>query len=145
MPNRLKLGWMRSRLKAGTKSYSKYVNEAPAGEEREFRIHEGIEARREYRDRILNLSSTLLCDKAESLGIPVPPIADKESWEEGYWPDSIRLNLETQSKLRQAIRQEQREKWGFVAFLLKDIATPLIGVIGAVMGLMSLIHAIKSK
>ena len=99
MLNRLKLWWMRRQLKSGTKAYSKYVDEAK-GEEREFRIHEAIESRREHRDRILNLSSALLKDEAECLGIPVPPLADKESWEEGFWPDSIRLNLKAQAQLR---------------------------------------------
>jgi|SRR6185437_16905059 len=144
-PNRLKLWRMRRRLKSGTKAYSKYINEVPPGEEREFRIHEAMEARREQRDRILNLSSMFLCDKAESLGIPVPPLADKESWEEGYWPDSVRLKLEAQTRLRKAIREEQREKWGFVAFLLTNVAAPIIGSIGAVMGLLSLLHSFKSK
>jgi hypothetical protein len=135
---------MRNELRRGTKAYSKYVDEAK-GEEREFRIHEAMDARGEKRDSILNLSSMLLTDKAERLGVPIPPFSDKESWEEGYWPDSIRLNVKAQADLRQLIRAERREKWGFSAFLLKDILTPLIGVIGAIMGLVSLIHALKAK
>jgi hypothetical protein len=144
MLNRLRLWWLRRQLKSGRKAYSKYVDESK-GEEREFCIHEAMDAAREQRDKILNLSSAPLRDKAESLFIPVPPLADKESWEEGYWPNSIRLNLEAQAKLRKAIREEQRERWGFVAFLLKEIATPLIGAIGAVMGLLAFLHAFKSK
>lgn len=145
MQNHLKLWWMRRRLRTGTKAHEKYINATPAGEEREFRVHEAMEQRREHRDRILNLSSMLLSDKAESLGLPVPPLADKESWEEGYWPDTIRLNVTAQAQLRKAIREEKREKWSFVAFLLTNIATPIIGLIGVVMGLLSLLHSFKTR
>jgi hypothetical protein len=140
----IKLWWMRQALKMSNRSYSKYVAEAK-GEEREFRINEAINVHTAKRDEILNLNSLLLADRAESLGLPVPPREDLESWETGYWPDSVRLNLKAQSQLRQAIRNERREKWSFASFLLKDVATPLIGGIGAIMGLISLLHAIKSK
>jgi hypothetical protein len=140
----LKLWWMQQRLKASNKSYSKYV-EAAKGEEREFRISEAINVRDVKRDEILQLRSMLLSDQAESLGLPVPPLSDKESWESGWWPETIRLTVKAQSQLRQAIRKERQEKWSFAAFILKDVAVPLIGSIGAIMGLLSLIHSFKSK
>jgi hypothetical protein len=101
--------------------------------------------RHEHRDQILNLSSLVLSDEAESLGIPVPPLSDKTSWEEGWMPGTVRLNVEAQARLRQAIRSEHREKWSTFAFVVKEIVAPVIGVIGAIMGLLSLIHAIRSK
>jgi hypothetical protein len=34
---------------------------------------------------------------------------------------------------------------GFRSFVLKEVVTPLIGVVGVIMGLLSLIHALHSK
>lgn len=144
MVKELKLWWLRWKLKISNKSYSKYVAEAK-GEQQEYRISEAINVRDEKRSEILGLNSRLLSDQAESRGIPIPALTDKESWESGWEPGTIRLTVEAQAKLRQAIRNERREKWSFAAFILKDIVTPLIGAIGAVMGLLSLIHALRSK
>jgi hypothetical protein len=140
----LKLWWLGRKLKSSNKSYSKYIAKAE-GEERESRISEAMSVRQEQRDEILNLGSLLLSDEAESLGIPVPSFSDKESWEEGWMPGTVRLNLEAQSRLRQAIRNEHREKWSTFAFVVKEIVAPVIGVLGAIMGLLSLIHAFRSK
>ena len=144
MKKGLKLWWLRRGMKRSSKSYSKYIAEAK-GEEREYRAAEASQDRSERRDEILRLNSILLSDQAESLGIPVPPLSDKDSWEQGWEPGTIHLTLKAQSQLRQAIRNERREKWSFAAFVLKEIVTPLIGAIGAIMGLLSLIHAFKPK
>ncbi|MFZ0865066.1 MAG: hypothetical protein WAN06_00290 [Candidatus Sulfotelmatobacter sp.] len=140
----VKLWWLRQRAKRSNKNYSKYVASAK-GEERESLISEAMSVRDEQRDQILTLSSLLLSDKAESLGIPVPPFGDKTAWEEGWMPGTVRLNVEAQARLRQAIRNEHREKWSIFAFVVKEIVAPVIGVIGAIMGLLSLIHALHSK
>ena len=103
-----------------------------------FRDLEGIS------EEILHLKSDYLEERAQSIGIPIPPLSDSESWIH-VEPYSIRLSLEAQLELKGAIRKEQREKLAFAAFMLKEIAAPLIGSVGAIMGLLSLIHSFKAK
>jgi hypothetical protein len=148
MTREFKLWWLeRSRRKA-SKSYSAYVAEAK-DEEQQFRISEAINDRDERRDQIQSLRSMLLTDRAESLGISIPPLSDSESWECGRIPGTVYLTLKAQSQLLQAIRTERKEQWSMAAFVLKDIVTPLgsllVGLIGMIMGLLSLIHSFHSK
>jgi len=140
-----KLRKLRLERRKSEKEYSKYVAEAKDADEQDFRIHEAIDEREKIRDKILGLMSTQLSHRAEDLGIPVPSLSDGESWEQGYKPGTIRLTVNAQLKLRRAIRNEQRERWSVAVFVLKEIVAPLIGIIGAIMGLLSLIHAIRSK
>jgi hypothetical protein len=140
-----KLWKLRLERRKSQKEYSKYVAEAKDAENEDFRICEAIEEREKIRDKILSLKSIQLSDMAEDLGIPVPPASDKESWEEGYNPGTVRLTVNAQLQLKQAIRNEQRERWSVAVFVLKEIVAPLIAIIGAIMGLLSLIHAIRSK
>jgi len=142
---RLQLWRLKRERKSSEGKYSKYIGQAADADEKESRIMEWIEERERIRDKILHLRSMQLSATAEDLGIPVPPLSDKESWEEGRNPGTVRLTLDAQSKLRQAIRVEQREKWSVVVFLLKEIIVPLIGILGAIMGLLSVIHALRSK
>ncbi len=104
-----------------------------------------MSVRDDERDQIINLESLILLEEAEHLGIPVPPLDDKDSWEGGRRPGTHRLGLHAQVLLRQAIRNEKKEKWGVVAFRLKELAVPLIGVLGALWGLHKFIHALPSK
>ena len=144
MMKTLKLWWLDWQRERSNKKYSKYIAKAK-GDERESLISEAMDVRHGQRDEILNLRSLLLSDKAESLGVPVPPFSDKASWEEGWMPGTVRLNIEAQSRLRQAIRKERREKWGTFTFVVKELVAPVIGVLGAIMGLLSLIHALRPK
>jgi hypothetical protein len=144
MIDSLKLWWKRQRLRQEMRGYSQYVDKAK-GEERDFRIAEAINFRNAKRDEILSTSSMLLADQAEGLGLPVPPLSDEKSWVEGWWPGTVRLTVEAQVSLRKDIRRERRERWNFAAFFLGKIMTPLIGGIGAIMGLLSLIHSFKAK
>jgi hypothetical protein len=141
----LKLWKLRRERRKSAKEYSRYVAEAKDAGEEDFRIREAIDARERIRDKILHLKSMQLSDMAEDLGLPVPPFSDKESWEEGYEPGTIRLTVKAQLQLRQAIRNEQRERWSLAVFVLKEIVAPLIAVLGAIMGLLSVIHALRSK
>jgi hypothetical protein len=144
MMRRLKLWWLQRNLKRSDKVYSKYVAEAE-GKQQQSRISEAMSVREGQRDAILTLRSVLLSDEADSLGIPVPPFSDKQSWEDGRIPGTARLKLKAQSQLLQAIRNEHREKWSTFTFMMKEIVTPLIGILGAIMGLLSIIHAFRSK
>ena len=139
-----KLWWLHQKRKKSSREYSKYIDQA-TGDEREFRIREAMDARDEERDQILNRKSISLLDEADYLSLPVPPFDDKESWESGRRPGTIRLTLHAQSQLRQAIRQEKKDKWSVTAFRLKELALPLIGVLGALSGVLSVAHALRSK
>lgn len=136
---------LRRKQRKSNEEYSRLVDEAKDPEEQQFRMSEAVDADEQYRDKIMGLQSRLLRNQAERLGIPVPSFSDKNSWDAGYVPGTWHLSLTAQLQLRQAIRTERRDKWGFAAFLLKDVATPIIGGIGAIMGLISLIHALRSK
>lgn len=144
MIKNFKLWLLHQKRKKSNRAYSNYIAQA-TGEEREFRIQEAMNVRDEERDELLNLQSIILSGEAEYLSLPVPPLSDKESWESGQGPDTVRLTLRAQSQLRQAIRNEKKEKWSVAAFVLKEIVTPLIGVLGAIMGLLSLIQVFHSK
>ena len=139
-----KLWWLHQRRKKSNRVYSKRI-EQTSGEERAFLIQEAISVRDEERDQILNLRSISLLDEAEYLSTAVPPLSDKESWESGGRPGTIRLTLCAQSQLQQAIRIEKKEKWSVAAFMLKEITAPLIGLLGTIMGVLSVIHAFRSK
>jgi hypothetical protein len=144
MIKHFKLWRLHQRRKKSDKYFSKHIDQV-TGDEREMLIAEAMDVRDEERDEILSLNTGLLSREAEYLGVVVPPLSDKESWQAGRIPGTIRLTLQAQSKLRQAIRNERREKWSLAAFVLKDVVAPLIGVVGVIMGLLSLIHSFKSK
>jgi hypothetical protein len=148
MRRAFKLWWLERSRRKSNKSYSAYVAEAK-DEEQQFRISEAINDRDERRDQIQSLRSMLLTDRAEGLGIPIPPLSDTESWEPGRIPGTTHLTLKAQAQLSQSIRNERIENWSVPAFVLKDIVTPLVsllvGLLGMIMGLFSLIHAFHSK
>jgi len=109
-------------------------------------MSDASDVREDIRDAILHLRSIQLTDQAEDLGIPFPSYQDhRDSWEDGREPGTFHLTRKAQAELQQAIRRKQREKWELTAFFLKEIITPIIGVLGVIMGLISLIHAIHSK
>lgn len=144
MRGKLKLWWLRRELTATQKSYAKGIDKAK-GDEREYQISEWLQERSQRRSEISILRTTLLCEEAENLGIAVPPLSDKDSWEDGLLPGTTHLTLKAQAQLLQAIRKEKEERWRFFVFILKEVVTPLVGAIGAIMGLLSLLHSFKSK
>src|ERR1019366_7601760 len=137
---------LRQERKRPTKKYSKQIDQAKDGNEAQMLMVEAADVREDIRDSILHLNSLRLLDKAEDLAIPVPSSQhQRESWEDGREPGTVHLTREAQIELTRAIRIEQKERWAVAAFVLKEIVTPIIGVLGAVMGVLSLIHAFRSK
>jgi hypothetical protein len=137
---------LRQERKRSTKKYSKQIDQAKDGNEAQMLMVEAADVREDIRDSILHLNSLRLLDKAEDLAIPVPSYQhQRESWEDGREPGTVHLTREAQIELTRAIRIEQKERWAVAAFVLKEIVTPIIGVLGAVMGVLSLIHAFRSK
>ena len=142
----LTLWRLRRERKRLAKTYARAIDEAKDGDEAQMILSEASGERDDIRDKIQHLRSLALTDQAEDLGLMVPSYQDqRESWEEGREPGTVRLTQEAQLKLQQAIRSEQRGRWSLAAFILKEIVTPIIGVLGAIMGVLSLIHAFKSK
>jgi hypothetical protein len=142
----LTLWRLRRKRKRLAKKYASAIDEAKDGDEAQAIMSEAMEVREDIRDKILHLRSLALADKAEDLGLIVPSYRHQRNlWEDGLEPGTVRLTQESQLKLQQAVRSEQRDRWSLAAFVLKEIVTPIIGVLGAIMGVLSLIHAFKSK
>jgi hypothetical protein len=142
----LTLWRLRRKRKRLAKKYPRAIDEAKDGDEAQAIMSEAMEDREDIRDKILHLRSLALADKAEDLGLIVPSYRyQRNLWEDGLEPGTVRLTQEAQLKLQQAVRSEQRDRWSLAAFVLKEIVTPIIGVLGAIMGVLSLIHAFKSK
>ena len=60
-------------------------------------------------EKINVLETIRLRKESEKLGIPVPPLSDKESWV--HSPSNVVfLNVEAQLQLRREIRKERRER-----------------------------------
>jgi hypothetical protein len=144
MSNILEIWWMHQKRKKSNKKYSKLIAQAN-GDEREFLIQEAMNVRDEERDQILSRNSDYLIEEAEYLSLPVPILGDTESWERSRRPTRNRLTLRAQSELRRAIRKEKQDKWSVSAFRLKELALPLIGILGALSGVISVFHALWSK
>ncbi len=128
------------------KRYSRHIRLAKDANEAQMITAEAQAARDDIRDAILHLNSLELLDKAEDLGLQRPFYSrNRELWEEGREPGTVHLTTQAQFELKQAIRNEQRNRWSVFTFVLKEIITPIVGVLGAIMGLLSVIHAFHSK
>jgi hypothetical protein len=137
---------LRRERRRSARQFTKLIRSAKNEEEAQSLTGEAMDVREDIRDAILHLNSLELLDEAEHLGLAIPSYSEnRESWEEGREDGKIHLTREAQLQLTQSVRNEQRERWSVFAFVLKEIVTPLVGVLGAVMGLLSLIHAFHSK
>jgi len=125
--------------------YNRLIREAEKKkqhDEREMLIQEAIQQRSLRNDEIYVAECSKLRRKAERLGLPVPPLSDKQAWEEGYAPNTCYLNAAARTSLRQAIRKEQHERWEFATLVVKDWAVPIMGIIATIV---SLVLAVKLR
>jgi len=141
----LRLWWLNRKRKRTDKVYSKLIAKAANEDEKDRLISGAITERDIIEDELLHLRSLDVIERAQNVGLPVPPLSDKQAWQEGYRPATVRLSPQAQLDLNRLIRQEHRDRWGMVAFVIKELAVPVIGAIGAVMGLLSLIHSFFHK
>jgi len=111
-------------------------------EERDGLVSELLMERDLIEDRINRIETDRVQKEAEKFGIPVPSLSDKESWDEDSQSHTIFLNVSTRLRLRQEIRKERRARWEDTTIWMDRIVLPLIGLIGAVTGLVSVL---KSK
>jgi hypothetical protein len=87
-----------------------------------------------------------LIREAERLGLPTPPYSDKEAWRGGYNPEKSYLSVAAQHTLRTSIREERAARRDYWVGWIKDVAVPVVSVIGALMGVIALIHSLwKTK
>ena len=90
-------------------------------------------------DKINMLESERIQKEAERLGIPVPPLSDKESWEKGFQPNTVFLGVKVRLQLRSGIRKERREQWEGRTLWISGLLGLIIGLIGAITALVSVL------
>ena len=91
-------------------------------------------------DRINWIETSRLQERAENFGIPIPSISDKESWEDGYEPNTVRLRKEARLRISDQIRNERRDRVDDQLLWLNRISpliAPLSGLVGFVTGLIA--------
>jgi hypothetical protein len=85
---------------------------------------------------IYKLETAYLLRRADREKVPIPDNEDEEAWHEavigGYF-----LSTVAYANLRAAIRKERNEKWEFRLKVMSFLATSGIGLIGALIGLVS--------
>lgn len=96
----------------------------------------------EWRDQnainaeIYKLETAYLLRRAAREKVPIPDSEDEEAWHEaatgGYF-----LSTGAYANLRAAIRKERSEKWDFRLKIMSFLASSGIGLIGALIGLVS--------
>jgi hypothetical protein len=96
----------------------------------------------EWRDQneinaeIYKLETAYLMRRAAREKVPLPDSEDEDAWNEavsgGYF-----LSPAAYANLRAAIRKERNEKWEFRLKVMSFLATTAIGLIGALIGLVS--------
>jgi hypothetical protein len=85
--------------------------------------------------KIYQLETTYLLRRAAREKVPVPDVEDEEAWTENK--DGYHLSQFGYANLRAAIRKERNEKWDFRLKVLGLLGTTAIGMIGALIGLVT--------
>ena len=106
-------------------------------EEADSLISEFITERDQINDIINGLETTRIQEEAERLGIPIPPFLDAESWEQGFNPNIFLLSSKARLQLCGEIRKERRRRWEDRTLWISRILLPLLALIGAMRGLVS--------
>lgn len=85
---------------------------------------------------LVYLKTRYLISIAENMSLPTPELNEKYGmWEESHYTDKWQLTNKGITEIRRLIRQERKEKLEFVSHW----ATILIGIIGAITGLIAVI------
>jgi ABC-type uncharacterized transport system involved in gliding motility auxiliary subunit len=106
---------------------------------------------RDVNDEAEHLETEMLVDRARKLGIPVPPrpnvyderASENEFWEVNFRTGNCYLKEETELRLRREIRKEEVERLEHQMRWVSQVIIPIIGLIGALMGLISLVHSLR--
>jgi len=108
-------------------------------------------AQRDLNDEAEHLETEMLVKRARKLGIPVPPrpyvyddhASENEFWEVNFMTGNCYLKEETELRLRREIRKEEVERLEHQMRWVSQVVIPIIGLIGALMGLISLVHSLR--
>jgi hypothetical protein len=90
-----------------------------------------------------------LVRRATKLGIPIPPqpsyknLDEDEHWEANPVTGSFYLQEKAFSELTRAIRKDEIERLEYQMRWVSRVVIPLTGLIGTIMGLISLLHSLK--
>lgn len=102
---------------------------------------------RAAQDEIQKFKTDQLVRVANHLGLPTPSYTDAASWEhdttDKYTPHHLTPAAQTQ--LRQAIRQEKKERREMVTSIINDIISPIGGIIISILSLLVAYLALKLK
>ena len=94
-----------------------------------------------------HLESALLVQKARRLGVALPPfpkgIEDNDDWIQNLVKCSLSLRRASKLNLMKEVRKEEMERLQHQMRWVSQVVIPIIGLIGALMGLISLIHALR--
>lgn len=102
-------------------------------------------------DEAASLRTDRLVKRARKLGIPIPakpnpwatdPV-NNVSWEFNSTTGNFYLSDKAELELTREVRKEELERLQHQMRWVSQVIIPLIGLIGAIMGLISLIHSLK--
>jgi 5-formyltetrahydrofolate cyclo-ligase len=136
---KLKLNNLYEKQRKHIKKYQAIISKArkenQSPEQIEFLKSEDDFGYLEYEEEINLLITRNLLRKANNLMIPLPSYSNEEMWERCDHNSGHYLTRKGMSEIKASIRQEKREN---MALYLPWI-TALIGIIGAITGLMAVI------
>jgi hypothetical protein len=98
-----------------------------------------------------SIRTNRLVKRARKLGIPIPPrpnphsqdAYDNESWAINMSTGGIYLSDKGEFELTRDCRKEEVESLQHQMRWVSQAVIPLIGLIGAIMGLIALVHSLK--
>jgi len=132
--------WRRNRL---SKFYSRLIAKAARAKNRDEEdklICEFMFEKNLVDGEIALLETLKLQNEAERLDVPFPHYSEnRNAWEQGFKPGTYRLSVRARTDLRSQIRKEKRERLENHMLWASHVIMPIIGLIGAVMALLSLI------
>ncbi len=92
-----------------------------------------------YWDEIDTIISRDLINDAKKFGVLLPDDNDKKMWTTNKYEKRI-LSQKGQILVKKEIRNENREKWKFIILCFSTFFSLIIGLLGAIIGIISVIN-----
>ena len=120
-------------------------------DEKHERIFYDLKFELDLIDEPESIRTSRLVKRARKLGITIPPrpnlfsqdAYDNESWAINTTTGGIYLSDKGEFELTRECRKEELESLEHKMRLVNQVAIPLTGLIGAIMGLIALVHSLK--
>ncbi len=120
-------------------------------DEKHERIFYDLKLELDLIDEPESIRTNRLVKRAKKLGIPFPPrpnphaqdADDNEFWEMNRSTGEMYLSDKGEFELTRECRKEETESLEHKMRLVNQVAIPLTGLIGAIMGLIALVHSLK--